>query len=220
VGNYLVVKQHDAHAWTEVWLKEEGWRRVDPTAAVSPARIKEGIENALPGSLIDIPLALQNSKMARDIWKILSNNLDAINNRWNQWVLGYNNQRQNRFLTQMGFRDIDWREMTGWLFMLSILVLLAVAFYLFKADRSQTDEARRLYDNFCSRLAHCGIPRIDSEGPADFARRSGKQRRDLAEQIKNITELYIASRYQDRKALLVSLRQQIKLFKPDKLNKI
>ncbi len=216
VGNYLVVKQHDAHAWAEVWLQDEGWLRVDPTAAVSPARIKEGIENALPGSLIDIPLALQNSKMARDIWKILSNNLDAINNRWNQWVLGYNNKRQNRFLMQMGFRDLDWREMTLWLVMMSVLVLAAVAFYLFKAARSRTDEARRLYDNFCGKLALCGIPRLDSEGPQDFARRSGNQRHDLVEQINEITKLYIACRYQDKKALLDSLRQQIRSFRPSK----
>ncbi|MDA0707441.1 MAG: DUF3488 and transglutaminase-like domain-containing protein, partial [Proteobacteria bacterium] len=34
VGNYLIVRQADAHAWTEVWLEGVGWSRVDPTAAV------------------------------------------------------------------------------------------------------------------------------------------------------------------------------------------
>ncbi|WP_373282126.1 transglutaminase-like domain-containing protein [Chitinimonas koreensis] len=36
-GGYLIVRQADAHAWAEVWLEGEGWRRVDPTFAVAPA---------------------------------------------------------------------------------------------------------------------------------------------------------------------------------------
>ena len=35
VGNYMIVRQADAHAWAEVWLTGEGWTRVDPTAAVA-----------------------------------------------------------------------------------------------------------------------------------------------------------------------------------------
>ena len=49
VNNTLVVRQFDAHAWTEIWLENRGWVRVDPTAAVSPARIELGLESALAG---------------------------------------------------------------------------------------------------------------------------------------------------------------------------
>src|SRR5690606_33136233 len=48
VGNYLIVRQADAHAWAEVWLNGQGWVRVDPTGAVSPSRIEYGIETAIP----------------------------------------------------------------------------------------------------------------------------------------------------------------------------
>ena len=34
-GDYLIVRQSDAHAWAEVWLEGRGWTRVDPTGAVS-----------------------------------------------------------------------------------------------------------------------------------------------------------------------------------------
>ena len=30
VGGYYIIRQSDAHAWTEVWLEDEGWVRVDP----------------------------------------------------------------------------------------------------------------------------------------------------------------------------------------------
>jgi len=219
VGNYLVVRQHDAHAWTEVWFEGQGWTRVDPTAAVSPARIREGIQNALPDSLIDVPLGLQNSEMARDIWRIFNNNLDAINNRWNQWVLGYNNKRQTQFLNKLGLENIDWRGMASGLFIFSVFILAFVAYYLSRTARSHSDEERRLYDKFCKKLSSCNIQRQSNEGPVDFALRAGNQRQDLAEDIRSITRLYVASRYQNKKGLVESLRQEIRSFKPARVNK-
>jgi transglutaminase-like putative cysteine protease len=42
IGKYYIVRQSDAHAWTEVWLADEGWVRVDPIEAVAPERIALG----------------------------------------------------------------------------------------------------------------------------------------------------------------------------------
>ena len=42
-----MVRQSDAHAWAEVWIDGD-WRRYDPTAAVSPARIEGGLDFAIP----------------------------------------------------------------------------------------------------------------------------------------------------------------------------
>ncbi|NRB71421.1 MAG: DUF3488 domain-containing transglutaminase family protein, partial [Xanthomonadales bacterium] len=36
LGEYLLIRQSDAHAWAEVWLPAVGWTRIDPTAAVAP----------------------------------------------------------------------------------------------------------------------------------------------------------------------------------------
>ncbi len=44
IGGYLIVRQSHAHAWSEVWLPERGWTRVDPTAAVAPERVERGFE--------------------------------------------------------------------------------------------------------------------------------------------------------------------------------
>jgi transglutaminase-like putative cysteine protease len=50
LGGYTIVRQSDAHAWAEVWLKQRGWVRIDPTAAVSPERIQNGLSAAMPDS--------------------------------------------------------------------------------------------------------------------------------------------------------------------------
>ena len=60
VGNYMIVRQADAHAWVEVWLNGEGWMRVDPTAAVSPARVQSGAVAAVPQGEA-LPLLLRSN---------------------------------------------------------------------------------------------------------------------------------------------------------------
>jgi transglutaminase-like putative cysteine protease len=40
-GDYMIVRQSDAHAWAEALLDGQ-WQRFDPTAAVAPSRIERG----------------------------------------------------------------------------------------------------------------------------------------------------------------------------------
>jgi protein-glutamine gamma-glutamyltransferase len=48
ISGRLVVRQSEAHAWSEVWLEGRGWTRVDPTGAVAPDRIELSLGDALP----------------------------------------------------------------------------------------------------------------------------------------------------------------------------
>ena len=150
VGNYMVVRQRDAHAWSEVWFEDQGWVRIDPTAAVAPERIRDGIDNALPDSIVEIPLGIQN-EIALGIWRRFKYRIDALNNRWNQWVLGYDNNRQSLFLSKIGFGDMDWRGMTTSLFILVSAFLVIVAWMLFKPGADGSDKARLVYDRFCKK---------------------------------------------------------------------
>ena len=40
---YLLIDNSYAHAWTEVWLEDKGWTRVDPTEWIAPERIYDSI---------------------------------------------------------------------------------------------------------------------------------------------------------------------------------
>jgi hypothetical protein len=50
-GGYMIVRQSDAHAWTEVWLEGSGWTRVDPTVSAAPARGDLDLESYLLGDV-------------------------------------------------------------------------------------------------------------------------------------------------------------------------
>ncbi|NOJ99882.1 transglutaminase domain-containing protein, partial [Corallococcus coralloides] len=91
VDGYWTVRQADAHAWTEVWLAGRGWVRVDPTGAVSPGRIGNFQRLLAPrsafGTAVDTVIGRGIAARARAVW-------EAVNNRWNQWVLNYTQSQQ------------------------------------------------------------------------------------------------------------------------------
>lgn len=194
IGNYLIVRQSDAHAWAEVWLKKRGWVRVDPTAAVSPDRIEVGMEAALPSSATNfagIPFPKQITWL-----NSLRLNWDALNNRYNVWVLGYNMERQQKFLSGLGFGDIDWRSMALWMAILaSAAGAIIAAFLLAPKQRGKQDAAQKHYQEFCAKLARQGLTRLAHEGPQDFLTRIERVRPALTPAARSITALYIDLRY-------------------------
>ena len=192
LGGYYVLRQYDAHAWAEVWLQDRGWVRIDPTAAVSPERIQSGLNAALPGN-VDLPLL---ARTRSPFLLSLRFNLDALTNQWNQWVLGYDTERQFAFLTRLGMEDITWQKLA--LNMLSGVALLVGIFALIMLRRlasHHTDAVQALWLKACRKLEKAGLPRAPHEGAMDFAERVAAARPDLAEDIYDIAARYASLRY-------------------------
>ncbi|MCF6255175.1 MAG: DUF3488 and transglutaminase-like domain-containing protein [Gammaproteobacteria bacterium] len=197
-SDYFIVRQSDAHAWTEVWLRGEGWRRVDPTAVIPAERIEN--QQDLARILPEMAGTGTTPNWLKKVGRQLSFSWDRINHTWNQWVVNYNTQRQQDFLSRMfasaGFDNIDWQEMISLLVAGMTLVMAVVAVYLLRPWRRQSrDPAQVAYERFCQRLSRCGMQRQPAEGPLDFARRAGQQYPQRARDINNITTLYERQRY-------------------------
>jgi transglutaminase-like putative cysteine protease len=192
LGNYLIVRQSEAHAWAEVWLEGRGWQRVDPTAAVSPARIEAGVAAALPQGE-PLPLAVRGD------WRFVRQlrfTLDTITNSWNQWVLGYTPDRQLRLMERLGLGKPTWQALVVLLMGFAGAIVLVLALMILRRlRRASPDPAQRAYRRFCRVLARAGLPRAAAEGPNDFARRVMAARPDAATQVQAITELYVDVRY-------------------------
>lgn len=189
----LIVRQADAHAWTEIWVKDEGWVRIDPTAAVSPLRVEGGVNAALG------PIGVIPSLIAADAFGLLSNlryAWQAMNSQWDAWVVGYNMDRQRQFFTQMGFPAVDWRTLGFWLLIATFAVGGAVTIGLLVRDRPQRREASLIaWDRFCAKLATAGLERAPHEGPLDFLLRVRDARPELAAEVEDITSRYVQARY-------------------------
>ncbi|MBI3935362.1 MAG: DUF3488 domain-containing transglutaminase family protein [Betaproteobacteria bacterium] len=192
ITDYLIVRQADAHAWVEVWLEGQGWVRIDPTAAVSPQRVERGIAAAIPVS-DPLPLLVRTDyewlRRIRFTW-------DSIANNWNQWVLGYTQERQRQFLRSFGIADPAWRNLAAMLLVATgIAVLILAALVLRKLKTTVTDPVLRAYRRFCGKLARKGLPRHPAEGPADYAARLARERPELAKAVSLVSALYISLRY-------------------------
>ena len=213
VDDYMVVRQRDAHAWSEVWLPSQGWVRVDPTSAIAPERIEQGIDIALPTEFRPLGLNINwdnNSTIAK-LFQKLRNRWDALNNTWNQWVLGYNVKRQQEFLSRFGLEGIDWRGMTILLVIIITGLLLSYAAWMLLRSRWVVcDPVQQVYLRFGKKLARHGLQRLPHEGPLTYATRASIARPDLAVAIQQIIELYVQTRYRSQSQLLPQLRLAVR----------
>jgi hypothetical protein len=210
-GHYLIVRQSDAHAWAEVWLQGRGWVRVDPTSAVSPARVSAGLSAAIPrGESLPALVRgdLQWLRKLRLSW-------DFMSNAWNQWVLGYTPERQRWLLESFGIDNATWQKMAAALFCIAgVIVAVFTAIVLRQLKDRVRDPVRIAYLKFCDKLRRKGLPREPAEGPLDYARRLERARPDLASAAAAITRLYVALRYgaENSSAALEELQQRVRRF--------
>lgn len=211
VGNYLIVRQSDAHAWAEVWLQGRGWVRVDPTAAVAPSRIESGIAAALPEGDV-LPLM---SRMDYPILRKIYLNWDALNNGWNQYVLGYNQERQMNLLSRLVGSQVSWQDLAIAMIACAGAVALAVSYFLLRSKRLKIDPLQRLYAEFLRKLESAGLKRYGHEGPLDFSKRAVKRLPARADEIEEITDLYADLRYRSNTSALAFayFKRQVRKFK-------
>ena len=193
ITRQLVVRQLDAHAWSEVWFEDSGWVRIDPTFAVSPLRINNGI-NAAVG-----PVGVFNTLMRADQFGVLRQmrfSWDAINNQWNQWVVGFNADRQRGMLENLGMQNVDWRTIA----MLLIAGILTVgssvgAFLLLRLYRTRCEPLVAAYERLCAKLARSGFIRAPQEGPMALLARIEAGNAALAAEARPVIERYVLLRY-------------------------
>lgn len=190
------MRQSDAHAWAEVWLQDKGWVRVDPTSAVSPDRIESGIGAALPDSNL-LPLL---SRQDYPVLKNLYMNWDAVNNGWNQWVLGYDQTKQLALLKKLINKDIAWEDIGLILVVTMIALMLFVSYLLLRNNGIVLNPTNKIYQQFLKKLSKAGVTKLRSEGAIDFGNRAAKTLPNQAIEILEISALYSSMQYAKHQA--------------------
>lgn len=194
-GGYLIVRQSDAHAWTEIWLDDEGWTRVDPTAELVPERLTTDLQTLLGGGL-DGVIAARRQTWWWQAYQTLRLAWDNVNYKWYSNVVRYEQDEQRSLLDRMGLKD--WRRLVvvPVLAGLVLLGLVVVALWVRRPAR-HPDPAVRLWQDLCRHLSRRGVTRRPSEGPIAFSERAAASLPELAVPILEFGRTYASLRYGD-----------------------
>lgn len=187
LGNYLLVRQSDAHAWSEVWLPGSGWTRVDPTAAVAPSRIESNALDALGERRYLFDFAWVRS--AR-------NSFDLLERHWNDWIIAFDAARQSRLFNPFGIDALSPRTLVLILALVTAgLCLLLVPVILRLRRAGGQDRAARLWADFRERLVRAGVAATPSLGPLELAGVAVRKLPERQAEIEAVTSAYLRFRY-------------------------
>jgi transglutaminase-like putative cysteine protease len=217
LGDYFIVRQYHAHAWSEVWLEDRGWVRIDPTAAVAPERIEYPLRLAFGKEGAPALFELEGGGLTATMIRQFTHALDSVNVQWRRWIIGYSREHQFTLMRNFGidnFSTIQWGLITVGL--VTVVLLIAVYENL-RQGRLRLSPTQQRYQQFCKKLSRVGITRKAYEGPMDFAMRAALNRPDLAEQIMAINDLYVELRYAPKtygKQRQNTFAQQVRQFHP------
>ena len=183
-GDYWVVRNLDAHAWAEVWFAGRGWVRVDPTAAVAPERVYDTIEDRLGAGTGGL-----GSQLAA-----LDGFSDWMRRGWNDLVLGFNAERQQRLLQPFGMDRLDGARL-GMLFAVFALSALAWMGWLLARGERERDPLLRAWHRMGLRYARLGLGRQPYEPALDWAERIVRARPQSADTLIPLSRRFAQSRY-------------------------
>lgn len=197
-GNFVQVRQFDAHAWVEYWQQGRGWVTIDPTFQVAPSRIELGLNAALNSEEQD---QLGNKSIlgygTDSLLTRLRMSWDNFNNNWDIFIGSYNTDEQRGLLQKLiGTSKLIY---LGMFLVIGMVIISAIwLLLLLKPWKKDKDPFLRYYHQFEQLLASQGVSRELGEGPVAFAKRAEKELPDYAQLIKQFSEVFVAERYAEQ----------------------
>jgi hypothetical protein len=181
--NYLIVRQYDAHAWAEIWLGEKGWVRFDPTAAVAPNRIEQGLLDAIPEQEQSL---VGGSHLSSLRWLgQLMLEWDGLNYRWQRWVLSYDQDTQSKLLEKL-LVEVTPARMAMLLVIPAIILLLFFGFITLHQKKQPVAKKVKLFYLLNQRLKKKGVVLLPGETLAQFCERAKQDLPKLAAEISKV----------------------------------
>ncbi|SEF71288.1 transglutaminase family protein [Marinobacterium lutimaris] len=206
---YLTVRQYDAHAWVEYWQQDEGWIRVDPTAAVAPERVSQQADQLFA----DDPAFLADTPMARlqfgNAWMLdIRRQIDALNFSWNRWVLNYQGQQMQLLKDLLG--EVNLTRLALLFIVPFVLVMALVAWIQLGGRRRPRDPLERALERLLDGFAKRGYRRESRESIQAFSKRMASDFPSMAGELRALANCDEAVRYaarpDGRKALLAAIK--------------
>jgi len=165
-GDYMIVRQSDAHAWTEIYLNGR-WVRFDPTGAVAPSRVDTNMAAAL-GAGEPVPMMARTGNAFLKRFKL---GIDELNHDWQRMVVDFNNESQYRIWEKLGLPKLQLWQITVLVLIITALWCLAVLGFPALRRKGLTAE-EHLWNRYISLVGRYGVHRQTTETPNQFIERA------------------------------------------------
>ena len=182
-GSYLAVTQNQAHSWVEVWFPNYGWVTFDPTPAGTAGAVSSTAW-FWPGRFL----------------------FDAVQHRWNKWVLDYSVETQWGLLDRLRtwseegvFNATPQAGTSGrmpWL--LAALAVAALgAFFGRSRFKNRHPHETRAYLRLVGLCRRAGIVGPAAVGPLELVEELECRRHPAAGAARQLVGLYLRARFGD-----------------------
>jgi len=211
-NDYMIVRQADAHAWSEAYI-DGAWRRFDPTGFVAPSRIEQGLSAALPNESSVPRLARFDSGWIRKAqlrW-------DAMNHHWQRWVVNYDNDSQDKFWERLGIFNPTLLQIT----LLVILAGLTWSLFILGFHRNTAtslSNEEKLWRSLCSLLQKHQLTREHEETPSEYLERAANKWTSQKDRLQLLNTQFSQLRFQrleeiDLAKITRSIRREMSLLR-------
>lgn len=179
LGDYLLVRALDAHAWMEYWDEEsKSWMRLDPTSIVAPARIAGGAEELLNDLGAD-PSSRQGLEWLQKFAGVqfmknyfaLQMLFDQVDASWSNFLLKYDFEYQKDVLAEMGLIGSARWILAGFS-ALFLVIFVGILLIVFSKSRTKGDPTSEIYWLLVRKLSKAGLKKQPTEGPLSLGERA------------------------------------------------
>lgn len=195
-GKFYAVRQGDAHSWVEAYIEGRGWLTFDPTPPTA----------AVPQSDIEGVLAT-----VRDFF-------EAISQRWNRHVLGYDLRQQVSLFESLSSRHkstlsrVKKPTTSTLLLATAVVVILGCLYWLYRRRRKREEElgqesvrknkdtalATSLYQMLDRIMVVIGVARGTATPPLRHALTLVRAGHPQGREILTLTQRYLEARFGER----------------------
>ena len=227
LGDFYEVRYSSAHAWSEIWTQDDGWIRVDPTAAVAPERVEFGMDALL--ALMDennqesfTSGDFQLNKLrdfispsgSQGFFRQAKNWFDNANHSWDKWIVNYDFEKQKQLLEKLGIESKNqYLVLTTILFAVLTVFLIAI-FLVLRPKNVKKPTVEKFYGLFKKKLNKVGISTPVSIGPENLRQHLLKELPSFENDINRICQFYIETRYNNNDQNLEQFVLAVKRFNP------
>ena len=195
-GGFYAVRQGDAHSWVEAFIDGSGWTTFDPTP---------------PGDA-------EPQSDADGFWASIRDFFEAVSQRWNQHVVGYDLGQQVGLLESITSKGSSLSALLGTTVGRLLVGAVAVALIAFviwlvrrrrRRARKREPEGKRaesksamlataMYELLDRTMATVGLARTSTTTPLQHADKLVRSGHLLADEIAALTDIYLGARFGER----------------------